>query len=73
MSTYQVNQIADWFLASIDREAGDTWGVKFQVFLLLFFHPRFVGWDRLATINSIINPDFIARLPTITPIAPSRK
>ncbi|HEW98045.1 MAG TPA: DUF4065 domain-containing protein [Beggiatoa sp.] len=24
MSTYQVNQIADWFLASIDREAGDT-------------------------------------------------
>jgi len=46
MSTYQVNQIADWFLASIDREAGDTWGVKFQVFLLLFFHPRFVGWDR---------------------------
>ena len=24
MNTYQVNQIADWFLAAIDREAGDT-------------------------------------------------
>jgi len=24
MSTYQVNQIADWFLSAIDREAGDT-------------------------------------------------
>jgi len=32
-----------------------------------FFHPRFVGWGRLATMNSIINPYVTARLPTISP------
>jgi len=46
---------------------GLQWGVKFQVFLVLFFHPRFVGWVSDATMNSIINPDFTARLPTIHP------
>jgi len=39
----------------------------FMYFGYFFFQPRFVGWDRLATINSILTQDFTKRLPTIPP------
>jgi uncharacterized phage-associated protein len=56
MSTYQVNQIADWFLASIDREAGDTLShLKLQK---LMYYAQ--AWSLALNSSSLFDEEFEA-------------
>ncbi len=65
MSTYQVNQIADWFLASIDREAGDT--ISHLKLQKLMYYAQ--AWSLALNGKVLFNEDFQAW--THGPVLPS--
>ncbi|MEN8218208.1 MAG: type II toxin-antitoxin system antitoxin SocA domain-containing protein [Pseudomonadota bacterium] len=65
MSTYQVNQIADWFLASIDREAGDTIS-HFKLQKLMYYTQ---AWSLAINGKCLFDEDFEAW--THGPVLPS--
>jgi len=65
MSTYQVNQIADWFLASIDREAGDTISHFFLQKLMYYTQ----AWSLALNGKCLFDEDFEAW--THGPVLPS--
>jgi uncharacterized phage-associated protein len=65
MSTYQVNQIADWFLASIDREAGDT--ISHLKLQKLMYYAQ--AWSLALNDSSLFDEDFEAW--THGPVLPS--
>ncbi|RKZ51905.1 MAG: hypothetical protein DRR16_14265 [Candidatus Parabeggiatoa sp. nov. 3] len=65
MSRYQVNQIADWFLASIDREAGDT--ISHLKLQKLMYYAQ--AWSLALNSSGLFEEDFEAW--THGPVLPS--
>ena len=56
MNIYQVNQIADWFLAAINREAGDT--ISHLKLQKLMYYAQ--AWSLALNHKSLFNEDFEA-------------